>query len=131
STAVMSVLGFVFWVFVAHLYTPTDIGIASTLISITSLISNFSLLGLNSGLIRFLAGSKKPSQDINAAFITVAGVTLFIAAVYVVFGSIFGGGISLLDSTWHKLAFVVLMTSVSLNSLTDAVFISNRRGEYH
>ncbi len=131
STAVMSVLGFVFWVFVAHLYTPTDIGIASTLISITSLISNLSLLGLNSGIIRFLAGSKKPSQDINAAAIIVTCVTLLAAAAYILVSTALDGGTSLLDGTWPKVAFIVLMTSVSLNSLTDAVFISNRRGEYH
>jgi O-antigen/teichoic acid export membrane protein/aminoglycoside phosphotransferase (APT) family kinase protein len=131
STAIMSLLGFVFWVFVAHLYSPANIGIASALISIASLISNFSLLGLNAGLIRFLSSSKQPSKDINAAGLTVAGVTIFAATVYVLFGSHLGAGISLLDSTWHKVAFVVLMVSVTLNSLTDAVFIANRRGEYH
>ncbi len=131
STAIMSVLGFVFWVFVAHLYSPTDIGTASTLISITALISNLSLLGLNSGIVRFLSQSKKPSQDINAAALTVAGVTIFAAIIYILFGTHAGGNLTILNDAWHKIAFIVLMVSVSLNSLTDAVFISNRRGEYH
>lgn len=131
STAVMSVLGFVFWIFVAHLYTPADIGVASALISLSTLISNFSLLGLNSGIIRFLPGSKQPSRDINAAAITVWIITTFIALLYILFGNHFTGHLSLLDNPWHKVAFVVLMSAVSLNSLTDAVFIANRRGEYH
>ena len=69
STAIMSVLGFVFWIFVAHLYSPEQIGVASALISITLLISNLSFLGLGSGFLRFLPGSAKPSRDINAGLI--------------------------------------------------------------
>ncbi len=131
STAVMSVLGFFFWVFVAHLYDPADIGVASALIAIATLISNFSLLGLNYGLIRFLSSSKAPSRDINAAAVVVAGMTIFAAAAYALIGTRIGGDIELLEGVWHKFAFIVLMSAVSLNSLTDAVFIANRRGEYH
>ncbi len=131
STAVMSVLGFVFWIFVAHLYAPADIGVASALISLSTLISNFSLLGLNTGIIRFLPSSKQPSGDINASALTVAFVTTAIASVFVLFGGHFTSHLTLLDNPWHKLLFVVLMSAVSLNSLTDAVFIANRRGEYH
>ncbi|HEU4966138.1 MAG TPA: oligosaccharide flippase family protein, partial [Candidatus Saccharimonadales bacterium] len=131
STAVMSVLGFVFWIFVAHLYAPADIGIASALISLSTLISNFSLLGLNAGIIRFLPGSKQPSGDINASAIAVGLVTTVVASIFVLFGSHFTAHLTLLDNPWHKLLFVALMSAVSLNSLTDAVFIANRRGEYH
>lgn len=131
STAIMSVLGFVFWVFIAHLYSPSDIGVASALISVATLISYFSLLGLTSGIIRFLAHSKNQSGDINAAAIAIAGVTLVVAAFYAFMGTRLGGNNGLLEDTWHKLAFVLLMSAVSLNSLTDAVFIANRRGEYH
>src|SRR2546421_6812433 len=131
STAVMSVLGFGFWLFVAHLYPPAQIGEASTLISITTLISNISLLGLNAGLVRFLPGSKNQSRDVNAAIITVGLVTMLAAAIYLVIGALFGIHVSLLAAPWHKLAFVVLMATVSLNTLTDAVFVANRRAEYH
>ena len=131
STAIMSVLGFVFWVFVAHLYGPTDIGLASALIGVATLISNFSLLGLTSGLVRFLAGSENPSKDINAAAITVAAITIIASAAYAFIGTRIVGHSNLLESNWHKLAFIILMSAVSLNSLTDAVFIANRRGEYH
>jgi len=131
STAVMSVLGFVFWIFVAHLYKPADIGVASALIAITTLLSSFSLLGLNAGLVRFLAGSKDQSRDINAAALVVGAVALLAAAGYALVGSHIGGGSELLEGAWHKVAFILLMVVVGLNSLTDAVFIANRRGEYH
>lgn len=131
STVIMSMLGFLFWIFVAHLYSPTQIGVASALISVTTLVSNLSLLGLNSGIIRFLPNSKSKSHDINAASIIVGGVTLLAAAAYAFIGTHFTSHITLLTSTPHKLAFTVLMVTVSLNSVTDAVFIARRRGEYH
>lgn len=131
STLIMSILGFFFWIFIAHLYSPVQIGVASALIAITTLISNISLLGLNMSMVRFLPSSKAGSRDINAVTIVVASVTLFAAAVYAFIGTHFSGHIGLLASTDSKLAFTVLMVAVSLNSLTDSVFIANRRGEYH
>jgi O-antigen/teichoic acid export membrane protein/Ser/Thr protein kinase RdoA (MazF antagonist) len=131
STAIMSVLGFGFWIFVAHLYTPSQIGVASALISITTLLSNLSLLGLNAGLIRFLPGSKNQSRDINAALLMVAAVTIVAATGYVLIAGSLGADLSILATSWHKIGFILLMTTVSLNSLTDAIFIANRRAEYH
>ncbi|HSX16853.1 MAG TPA: phosphotransferase [Patescibacteria group bacterium] len=131
STAIMSALGFGFWIFVAHLYPPEQIGEASALISVTTLISNISLLGLNAGLVRFLPTSKNQSRDINAAIITVGVVTMLAAAAYLAIGRLFGIHVSLLVTPWHQAAFVVLMAAVSLNTLTDAVFVANRRAEYH
>jgi O-antigen/teichoic acid export membrane protein/Ser/Thr protein kinase RdoA (MazF antagonist) len=131
STAIMSVLGFFFWVFVAHLYSPSMIGEASVLISVATLISNVSLLGLNSGLVRFLPSSKNQSRDINASLITVALMTVAASCAYLLIASLFGIHISLLSTPVNQFAFVVLMSTVSLNSLTDAVFIANRRAEFH
>lgn len=127
----MSVLGFGFWLFVAHLYSPAQIGTATVLISITTLISNISLLGLDSSLVRFLPGSKNQSRDINAAMIVVALAAMLAAAIYVVIGPHLGIQLSLLESNWEKIGFIVLMAVVSLNSLTDSVFIANRRAELH
>jgi O-antigen/teichoic acid export membrane protein len=131
STSVMSALGFVFWVFVAHLYKPAQIGEASALIAVTTLLSTLSLLGLNEGLLRFLPKSKDQSRDINAATILVATITLLVSTLYVLVGNRFGGNLTLLASDWHKFAFVILMVTVSLNTLTDAMFIANRKAQYH
>ncbi|HSX42664.1 MAG TPA: oligosaccharide flippase family protein [Candidatus Saccharimonadales bacterium] len=131
STAIMSVLGFGFWLFVAHMYKPADVGIASALISITVLLSNLSMMGLSSGLIRFLPKSDNQSGTINAAMITVGGATTIAALLYVLLGAHFGANMSLLANGWHKAIFVVLLSSISLNSITDSVFIANRRAEFH
>ena len=132
STAIMSILGFVFWIFVAHLYSTSEIGIASALISITLLISNLSMLGLNAGLIRFLPTSKNQSRDINAAIITVAGAAMVATLIYLLIGRLFDGSVNaFIGNVWSWPIFMILMAAVALNTLTDAVFIANRRAEYH
>ena len=132
STAIMSILGFGFWLFVAHLYSPEQVGIASALISISTLLSSLSMFGLDSGLIRFLPGSKSQSRDINAALLVVGGLAAVAAIAYLFIAQAFdldiadsfqwGGGWAL---------FVLIIIVVTLNSLTDAVFIANRRAEFH
>lgn len=132
STAIMSVLGFGFWLFVARLYTPAEIGIASALIGITTLITNLSMLGMNSGLIRFLPKSNDQSRDINAA-LALVGVTAMIAGtIYIVAAPFFGGAVAdeLHSPLWWPV-FIILMAINALNSLTDNVFIANRHAEYH
>jgi O-antigen/teichoic acid export membrane protein/Ser/Thr protein kinase RdoA (MazF antagonist) len=131
STVIMSLLGFLFWVFLAHLYAPGQIGQASALIAVTTLLSTLSLLGLNAGLLRFLPTSKQQSNDFNAATLVVTGTTLVAATIYVLFGNQLSGNFSLLAGSWHKLAFVFFMVLVSLNMLTDTVFIANRKAQYH
>jgi len=60
STLIMSFLGFVFWMIVTRLYSASDVGLATTIISVMGLITSFSLLGLNVGLIKYL-----PTQRIR------------------------------------------------------------------
>lgn len=132
STAIMSVLGFGFWIFVAHLYKPSDIGMASALISLSTLVSNLSMLGMNSGIVRFLPSSKNQSRDINTAILVVAGVTLVAAFICLLFGSRLGSDVGFFTGSPLRAGlFMVMMAMVSLNSLTDAVFIANRRAEFH
>jgi O-antigen/teichoic acid export membrane protein/Ser/Thr protein kinase RdoA (MazF antagonist) len=132
STGIMSVLGFGFWIFVAHLYSPSEIGEASALIAITLLISNLSFFGLNSAFVRFLPTSKNQSRDINAALITVTLATVIAGAAYLAFGPHYSGHLAvLLSSWWTRGLFLLMMVAVSLNTLTDSIFIANRRAEYH
>lgn len=131
STAIMSVLGFLFWLSVAHLYTPEQIGSASALIAATTLLGNMSLLGMEYSLIRFLPKSKDQSRDINAAIVFVAVAAAIAAIGYLFISPILNIHISHLGDPLMRVGFVALMIVVTLNSLTDAVFIANRRAELH
>ena len=65
STGVMAVFGFFFWMINARLYSAEQVGIGTTLISIMTLISSFSLLGLGNSLIKYLSTSDKKNERIN------------------------------------------------------------------
>lgn len=132
STGIMGVLGFGFWLFIARLYTPHEIGEASALIAISLLLSNLSFFGLNSALVRFLPTSKNQSRDINATLVTVSISTLAAGAIYLAFAPHYGGQLSaLFSSVWSQFLFMLLMVAVALNTLTDSIFIANRRTEFH
>lgn len=131
STAIMSILGFLFWLSVAHLYSPEQIGSASALIAATTLLGNMSLLGMEYSLMRFLPKSKDQSRDINAAIGFVAAAALVAAVGYLFVSPLLNIHISHLDDPLLRVGFIVLMIVVSLNSLTDAVFIANRRAGLH
>src|SRR6266487_4951401 len=47
SALILSGFGFVFWIIIARLYNTENVGIATTLISIITLLSSFTILGLN------------------------------------------------------------------------------------
>ncbi|HUZ76690.1 MAG TPA: lipopolysaccharide biosynthesis protein [Chloroflexota bacterium] len=83
STGTVSLLGFAFWIVNARLYSTVDIGFATALISVATLIGTFSLLGLNNALIRYLGGEAEKNRLINSACATVALAATAIATVYV------------------------------------------------
>jgi O-antigen/teichoic acid export membrane protein len=132
STGIMSVLGFLFWIFVARLYPAEDIGVASAVIAISLLVSNVSMLGLNVSLIRFLPTARSASGDINAALITVAALALTASTLYALVGTALSTALPFFTQNLGRVTiFGVLLAATATNSLTDSVFIAYRRAHYH
>ena len=65
STGGMAVFGFFFWIINVGLYSAEQVGNGTTLISIMTLISSFSVLGLGNRLIRYLLTSERKNKKIN------------------------------------------------------------------
>ena len=61
----MAVFGFFFWIINALLYSAEQVGIGTTLISIMTLISSFSIFGLGNRIIRYLPTSERKDKKIN------------------------------------------------------------------
>lgn len=131
SAGVQAVLGFGFWLFLAHLYTPSQIGLASALLAVTAILVNVSMFGVNSGLVRFLANAKDQSRYINAAIIIVGIATITATTIYILGSQLLGYPVPLLTEWWQKILLIIVMPTITINSLTDAVFIANRRAEFH
>src|SRR2546427_5025207 len=55
-----SSLGFVFWAFAARLFSANAVGIAGSLVSLSSLATSIGILGLDNGLVRFATRVDRP-----------------------------------------------------------------------
>jgi O-antigen/teichoic acid export membrane protein len=78
--ATNALIGFIFWMLAARLYTVEDIGRATALISAANLLSLFAGLGMGIGVIRFLSEEKNKNALINTAF-TISGATALILSL--------------------------------------------------
>ena len=131
GTFVMSILGFVFWMINARLFTTEQVGLATTIISASVLITSISALGLGAGLIRFLPKSERKNQKINTCFTLIALFTIVVSVIFLL----------VIDFTSPKLhfikenmilafVFIVFMVFASLNGLIDNVFVAYRSAKY-
>jgi O-antigen/teichoic acid export membrane protein len=127
STAVMSFLGFFFWMITARFYSTEQVGLGTTLFSIMALITNFSLLGLGNGLIRYLSASDRKNKKINTSFTIVTLVSILISVIYLIFMKTFSPKLLFVkENIYFALLFILFTACYSLNVLSDYVFIAYR-----
>ena len=132
TTGTMALFGFVFWLLVAHLYRPAQLGIASILISSMNFITHFSLLGLNSTFLRFLPKSKNRNEQIDTGLIIVAIGAVVAAGLFAFFAPHFAPRLNILhQNVLYTLGFVLLCLGASLNLITDSIFIAYRSAGYN
>lgn len=86
NTAMTSVLGVVFWVVAARLYSSSAVGRDSALISAMMAISVFCQLNLNNALARFLPVARSvPARMVALTYALTASISLLAAVGFVVF----------------------------------------------
>lgn len=131
STAVMSFFGFFFWIINARLFSPTEIGLATTMISITTLISNFSQIGFSTGLIRFLNKEENKNMMINSLIICVSLVSIIFTSVFILNLHFFSPKLLFIKSNPILIiVFLIFVIILSLNTFTDSIFIAYRKTQY-
>jgi O-antigen/teichoic acid export membrane protein len=127
STFVLGGFGFVFWIIIARLYKPENVGIATTLISIMTLLSSFTILGLNSSLTRYLPQSTHRHELINTAFVIVTLAMLLPAAIFFLGLPLFSPQLLFLRSNvFYMLTFILFTIFTSWNILVDSIFMAFR-----
>lgn len=131
STVVMAFFGFFFWMINARLYTPEQVGIATTLISVMSLISSFSLLGMGNSLIKYLPTSERKNDKINTVFTLVGLISIFISIIYLVFIKSFSPKLLFVkENLIFSLMFILFIVFSSLNTISESIFIAFRSSKY-
>lgn len=131
STVVMAFFGFFFWIIAARLYSTEQIGLATTLVSIMGLITNFSLLGLNNTLIRYLPKSQQKNEKINTAFTLVILTTFVVSLSFVLGIHILSPKLLFIrQNFFYSLLFILFMIFYTLQTLTESIFIAYRTTNY-
>ena len=131
NVGVMAVLGFFFWIINARLYSTEVVGIGTTLISLMTLISSFSILGLDNGLIRYLPTSNRKNKKINTSFTLVTLMSILISVMYLIFLKTFSPKLLFIrENIIFSIMFILFIVFSSLNIISESVFIAHRSSKY-
>ncbi|WP_374777667.1 lipopolysaccharide biosynthesis protein [Streptomyces sp. NBC_01310] len=132
STVTTAGLSFLFWVVVARFYPPEQVGLATSLISATSLLSYLSMFGLNSTLIRFPADDAARNGQVTQSMALVVLVSCAAAGLYLLGLPWYGHKLLFIRDHPHlAVLFVLFCACAAVNLLVKAVFISARMAQYN
>lgn len=132
NAGTQAAIGFAFWLLNARLFTPGQIGTATALISGATFISLVSLFGFDSTFVRFLPTSRQRDEEINTGLLIVFATAVVAAALYVVFVPMMVPTLAFIRGSLGLAAgFVVLTGFLSVNLVTDSVFIAFRKAQYN
>jgi O-antigen/teichoic acid export membrane protein len=132
NAGVQSAFGFAFWVLAARLFTPDTVGRASSLISASTLLAFFGLLGLNITFLRFLPVSQQRDRLITAGLLLVGGFSGVLGLGYVFLTPFIARPISFVaHNPLMAVGFVVLTIGGGLSSITDSIFISAGKASFN
>ena len=131
NSAIVSLLGFFFWVVIARFYTEAEVGYSSAIISVVSLLATLSLLGLEVSLIRFLPRAEKPQELINSCFTLSGLVSVAIAGIFLVSVDFWSPALAFIKgNAIFATTFIILTLILVLSSLASAPFIAQRRANF-
>ncbi|MEV8595690.1 oligosaccharide flippase family protein [Streptomyces sp. NPDC052012] len=132
STVVTAGLSFLFWVVVARFYSPAQVGLATSLISATTLLATLSLFGLNSTLIRFPAPEESRNAQVSQALLAVAGIGFVAGALYLAGLPLYGAKLMFVRDDWVSAAcFTAFCACAAVTLLIKSVFTGARVPEYN
>jgi O-antigen/teichoic acid export membrane protein len=131
SSGLQASLGFAFWVAAARLFSTSETGLASSLISATLFLSLMAQMGLNTSFGRFLPTAKNRHALITGGFAVVAISGLALGAVYVLCAPGIAPKLAFVAQRLPlAIGFIVFTSASSINLLTDAIFMGSRKSSY-
>jgi O-antigen/teichoic acid export membrane protein len=130
STFTLAATGFLFWIFVTRSYDTAAVGLATTLLSVSGLLSLLGLAGLDTTLVRFLPTSERRNDYINSGYVIVTLLSIALAGVFGALLPLVSPSLSILDSPWAYIGFVMFTATSALVTLTSAVFLAFKQARY-
>ena len=131
STLIMAMLGFLFWMINARLFSAEQIGLATTIISVMGLITGFSVLGLNIALIKYLPKSRRKSNKINTCFTIVILSSIVVSSIFLLgLGKFSPRLLFIKENLLLSFSFIFFMVVAGLNSIIESVFTAFRSAKF-
>jgi O-antigen/teichoic acid export membrane protein len=131
NSVILAIFGFLFWIVCAHFYAPYQIGIATTLISVASILMQISTLGFNVSIIKFLPKSACKDDTVNTAIITATGMVLISSVTFLLGVRFFSPKLAFIGAhPWMWLGFLFSTLVITLAQLLNAVYIALRSNGY-
>lgn len=121
-------VGFIFWMIAARLYTDSDVGIATALISSSGLIILLTRLGLDQSLLRFFPDGNK--NNIFTTSIAVTTIASILAGIIFILGArIWSAELQL--SMGSGLIYLIFLIASSVVYMVGIAFNILRRSDYN
>ena len=131
TSGLQASLGFAFWIVAARLFTTSQTGLASSLISATTVLSMMALMGLNVSFDRYLPTAKNRDTLITGGLAVVALSGLALGAVYVLAAPTIAPRLAFVERSLPlAIGFIVLTSATSLNALTDSIFVGSHKAGF-
>ncbi len=126
-----ALLGFVFWIIAARFYPIEQVGVASALIAAIGLITSFSLLGLNVGLIRFLPTAEDKTAVVNSSLTIVGAGSIIIAIIFIAGLPVWSPAlVSMTKNIKLTATFILFAAGTSLLSIQSQAFVATRLAKF-
>lgn len=127
STGVLAAFGFIFWIFVARIFPVENIGIATSLISVMTLISDITLLGFNISLIYYLPKTQRKNDMITSSNILIIITTIIFSIIFLSGLNVFSPPLLFMQSNIvYMLLFILFMIGAALNIIIEVIFMAYR-----
>ena len=131
SNVIIAVFGFAFCTICTRVFTPHEIGLASTLISSADLMVAISLMGLNMGLVRFLPNSDNKNKEINTVFCIVVLASFFSSIIFIFSLKYLSPELKILhDNIYAALIFLLFVMFTSVSEVLKDIFRAFRSSQF-
>lgn len=130
STFVVAAAGFLFWVVVTRTYDVAAVGLATTLLSVSGLLSLLGLAGFDTTFVRFLPRSNRKNDYINSGFIIVTIASSALAIIAALALPFISPSFAFLTGAGAFFSFVFFTAVTALNTVTNAVFLAYKQARY-
>ena len=127
---VSAIFGLLYWVLAARFYSSADVGIATALISVSTIIGSISGFGLGAGVVRFLPESDEKSLLFNSIWIFSLISSLIFGIIFLLGIGFFTPALKFLMTPWFAIIFLLFLIFQTNNGLGNASLLALRKAEY-